>query len=111
LNEVFAEVVAVAAAWKDRAISRDGFLNRNWDVAGAGAAKVPDSVSMGCFPFEIFVSFSDIPASFELSEGLFLGFDLDDEMWGLACDRLGADLEDGVGDCGGSSSSVGEPSS
>jgi hypothetical protein len=65
---------------------------------------------MDYFPFEVLVSFSDVPALLELSEGLFLGFDLAG-VEGLAWERLGTDLEDGVGDCGGSSSSVGEPSS
>lgn len=80
-NEVFADEAVVASArWKDRAISRDGFLK----VASALSNR---SASAGCLPLDTLVNFSELSESFELSDGRFLGFDFD-ERRGLASSRL-----------------------
>ena len=68
---------------------------------------VVDVFSDGCFPLDVLVSFEKLPES-ELSKGRFL---VTPSKRGLASTRRCADLEDEMGDGGGSSSSVGEPRS
>jgi hypothetical protein len=70
LKDVFAEGIVEATAWKERAMSRDGFLNES--VAGSGAGIVGLT---GCLPFEVLVNFGDLADPDELSEGRFLAVD------------------------------------
>lgn len=93
------------SAWCERNEEIEGFLN-----TGAGMAfSISGGFAAGCLPLEVRVSFGEQPES-ELSEGRFLAVAPSWEL-GLACTRRCADLEDAIGDGGGSSSSVGEPGS
>jgi hypothetical protein len=95
LKDVSAEDETEAAAvWNDRAILRDGFLNRG----GVGIGGDMNDLT-ACFPFEDFVNFGDFSDWQELSEGRFLV--TCKETCLLAWKSVCAGLEDGEGDCGG----------
>ena len=72
----------------------------------AGIA-VLDDFPRHCLPLEILVSFEEFPES-ELSEGRLVQ---GPSRRGLGCTLLCADLDDAIGEDGGSSSSVGDPGS
>jgi hypothetical protein len=66
-------------------MSREGFLNKS---VKAGVCEGPKfgELATGCFPFNVLVSFVDIPGPSELSAALFLPVSPDAKRaCGLAC--------------------------